>query len=73
VKAPFIALYLAPVNMPTILAQPETLTLATVREVFNLRGLYILGYAWLFGMCKYLIYTISNRGTKLRIAEQRFG
>lgn len=32
--------------------QPETLSLASVLDVLSLKGLYILGYGWLFGMCK---------------------
>lgn len=30
----------------------ETLTVSSALEVLNLRGLYVLGYGWLFGMCE---------------------
>lgn len=34
------------------LGKVEILTLDSALEVFNLRGLYVLGYGWLFGMCE---------------------
>ncbi|KAH9828966.1 uncharacterized protein C8Q71DRAFT_799890 [Rhodofomes roseus] len=32
------------------MSQPETLTLASIWALFNLRSLYTVGYAWLLGM-----------------------
>ena len=30
----------------------ETLSIGSLKELFNLRGLYVLGYGMLFGMCE---------------------
>jgi hypothetical protein len=33
------------------MAKVEILTLSTLFQLFSVNGLYVLGYAWLFGMC----------------------
>lgn len=38
------------------MARAQTLTVASLINLVNLDGLYLLGYAWLFGMCKSDIY-----------------
>lgn len=39
--------------MPLVLSHAEELSLSSVLGTFSLKGLYVLGYGWLFGMCKY--------------------
>ena len=39
-----------------VLTKPDILTVGSALETFNLRGLYILGYGWLFGMCMSLSF-----------------
>lgn len=34
------------------MAKVETLTLTSLVKLFSPSGLYLVGYAWLFGMCK---------------------
>lgn len=34
------------------MAQVQILTLASIPQLLNLNGLYLIGYAWLFGMCE---------------------
>jgi hypothetical protein len=35
------------------MAKVEVLTLASLAGLVNLNSLYLLGYAWLFGMCEF--------------------
>lgn len=35
------------------MSRTETLTLGSAFGLANVNGLYMLGYAWLFGMCEY--------------------
>lgn len=39
----------------SVFSKPEVLSVQSLLEIFNLRGLYILGYGWLLGMCKFCI------------------
>lgn len=34
------------------MAKVELLTVSSALQLFSLRGVYMLGYSWLFGMCK---------------------
>ncbi len=38
------------------MAEFEELTISSFLGLFNLRSVYLLGYAWLFGMCELLLY-----------------
>lgn len=34
------------------MAEAETLTVGSLSSLFTLNGAYLVGYGWLFGMCK---------------------
>lgn len=34
------------------MSKVEVLTVSTILGLFSLKGLYLVGYAWLFGMCE---------------------
>jgi len=36
------------------MAQVDVITFATLTNLISFNGLYLIGYAWLFGMCWYL-------------------
>ena len=38
------------------MSKPEIINLSHVFGLFDLKGLYLIGYAWLFGMCECLYW-----------------
>jgi hypothetical protein len=43
------------------MAKPEILTIKSVTQLASLNGIYLLGYAWLFGMCTHTNYLVVAR------------
>jgi hypothetical protein len=43
------------------MAKAEILTIKAVTQLINFNGIYLLGYAWLFGMCRHTNFLEMNR------------
>lgn len=37
----------------SVYSKPEVLSIDSLLELLNLRGVYVVGYGWLVGMCEY--------------------
>ena len=42
------------------MSKPEIINLSHVFGLFDLKGLYLIGYAWLFGMCELVLVSMVN-------------
>ncbi|THH12163.1 hypothetical protein EW145_g159 [Phellinidium pouzarii] len=59
-------------NLTTTMNKPEILTLSSVVNLFDLKGLYLIGYSWLFGMSLWVTFfggVIAYRA----LPRQQFG
>jgi hypothetical protein len=54
------------------MAEVDVITFATLTNLMSLNGLYLIGYAWLFGMCWSLQASFS-RNEAHKNCYQRFG
>jgi hypothetical protein len=52
---------------PTMSTRNQVINFQTLRTLVNVDGLYLLGYAWLFGMCMFYL-CLSSRCQILMVA-----